>query len=147
MLGRHVRDPDGIEGAPGDAEGLGLLDIETQMTGEKRLTETHATHEASGISFSGYEMHKGLTSGPDCAQPFAKLAGVPEGATSADGRIMGSYLHGMFRDDRFRAAFLKTLGASPSNLDYDATADSTLDALAAHIETHLDLDRLFAIAE
>lgn len=146
MLGTEIRDPDGIEGAPGSATGLGLLDVATEMTGDKRLTETAATHTQSGTAFTGYEMHKGRTDGPDCARPFAQVDDRPEGAISTDGRILGSYLHGMFRDDAFRQGFLTVLGAETSELSYDATVEATLDALAEHMETHLDLDRLFALA-
>ncbi len=146
MLGRNVQDPDGIEGPAGTAEGLGILDVTTEMTGDKRLTETQATHTGSDTRFTGYEMHKGRTTGADTARPFATIDGRPEGATSADGRVMGSYLHGMFREDAFRAAFLAEIGAPTSTLAYDETVETTLDALAAHMETHLDLDRLFSLA-
>ena len=146
MLGTEILDPEGIEGAPGSAVGLGLLNVKTEMTGDKRLTETTATHAPSGTAFSGYEMHKGRTHGPACARPFAFIDGQAEGAMTEDRRIIGSYLHGMFRDDAFRQAYLSTLGATPSDLSYDATVEATLDALAQHMETHLDLDRLFALA-
>ena len=146
MLGTRIIDPDGIEGAPGAADGLGFLDMATEMTGGKRLTEVTATHRPSGVAFSGYEMHKGVSDGPDTARPFALLDGRPEGATCPTGRVMGSYLHGMFRDDGFRRAFLGGLGARLSDLAYDDTVEATLDALAAHMEAHLDLDRLFGLA-
>ena len=116
------------------------------MSPQKRLAETRATHVDTGAEFLGYEIHIGRTDGPDCARPFARLGDRADGATSADGRIMGSYFHGMFRDDGFRRAFLGKLGAESSDLDYDASVEQTLDALAAHLETHLDLDALFAAA-
>lgn len=147
MLGHRICDTDGIEGAPGEANGLAMLDVETEMTADKRLTETTASHAATGTEFTGYEMHKGRTDGPDRTRPFALVYGAPEGASSADGRVMGSYLHGMFRDDGFRRAFLATLGAAPSGLAYEDTVEATLDALADHMETHLDLGRLLALAE
>ncbi len=147
MLGNHVSDPEGIEGAPGNESGLFMLDVETEMTGDKRLTETSAIHAASGVSFSGYEMHKGRTHGPDCARPFAMIGDIAEGAMSPDGRVMGSYLHGMFRDNAFRQAILTSLGATPSHLNYDQEVETTLDALANHLEQHLDLDRVFALAK
>ena len=146
MLGRIIRDPDGIEGAPGEVAGLGFLDVSTEMTAEKRLTETPARHLASGCDFEGYEIHKGQTQGPDCTRPFATTCRGPEGAISKDGRVIGSYLHGMFRDDRFRAAFLAELGAEASGTGYDETVEATLDALAAHMEAHLRLDALFDVA-
>ncbi|WP_386802129.1 cobyric acid synthase [Litorisediminicola beolgyonensis] len=145
MLGRVIRDPEGIEGAPGETEGLGLLDVETVMSPEKRLTEVEASHVASGARVRGYEIHIGRTTGPDTVRPFARIGTDPDGAQDASGRIAGSYLHGMFRDDGFRRAFLAGLGAS-SESGYEATVETTLDALAAHLEAHLDLDGLFAAA-
>ena len=146
MLGRIVRDPLGIEGPAGETEGLGLLDVTTEMTPDKRLTRTRALHAATGLEVEGYEIHIGATTGPDRARPFAHVAGQPEGALSADGRIIGSYLHGLFRADAFRAAFLRRLGAQSSGLAYGRVVEETLDALAAHMETHLDVDGLLALA-
>lgn len=146
MLGQSVSDPQGIEGTPGETAGLGLLDVTTVMAPEKRLTRVHAQHVASGQSIAGYEIHIGRTAGPDCARPFARIDGVNEGAVSADGRVMGSYLHGMFRDDGFRAAFLSGLGVDSAALDYGAAVETTLDALADHVEAHLDMDGLLRVA-
>ena len=146
MLGRIVRDPLGIEGPAGETEGLGLLDVTTEMTPDKRLTRTRALHAATGLEVEGYEIHIGATTGPDRARPFAHVAGQPEGAISADGRIIGSYLHGLFRADAFRAAFLRALGAQTSGLAYGRVVEETLDALAAHMETHLDVDGMLALA-
>jgi adenosylcobyric acid synthase len=145
MLGRVVADPGGIEGPPGSDAGLGLLDLETVMTGDKRLTEVTAVHAATGKAFRGYEIHIGRSEGADLARPFAHVAGVPEGAVSADGRVAGSYLHGMFRDDGFRAAWLARFGVA-SEAGYDAGIERVLDALADHLETHLDVDGLLAAA-
>jgi adenosylcobyric acid synthase len=145
MLGRKVSDPGGIEGPPGSVDGLGLIDVETRLTAEKRLEPIHG-RTAEGAPFSGYEMHMGLTEGPDCARPFARLDdGSPEGAISADGLVVGTYVHGLFADDRQRAAWLARFGGK-ANVAYDALLDRTLDALAAHLETHLDLDRLLTLA-
>lgn len=146
MLGRTLCDPQGIEGPPGETPGLGLLDIETEMTAAKRLSETRAVHAATGQGFAGYEIHMGRSAGPDCARAFAFVDGQPEGAVSADGRVCGSYLHGMFRDDAFRAAFLRELGAGPGGLRYDQTVEDTLDALAQHMEAHLDVSGLLDLA-
>ncbi|MEM8827522.1 MAG: cobyric acid synthase CobQ, partial [Pseudomonadota bacterium] len=146
MLGRRISDPEGIEGPPGEDAGLGLLDVETVMTGDKRLTETAAVHAATNEKFRGYEIHIGRTEGPDRARPFAIVAGAPEGAVSADGRTSGSYLHGMFRDDGFRAAWLSDLGAGASGRAYAAGVEEALDSLADHLETHLDVDGLLSLA-
>ncbi|WP_370049265.1 MULTISPECIES: cobyric acid synthase [Salipiger] len=145
MLGRSVADPDGIEGPPGTTPGLGLLEIDTVMTGDKRLTETRATHAATGREFRGYEIHIGRSDGPDRARPFAHVAGEPEGAASPDGRIAGSYLHGMFRDDAFRAAWLAGFGVHSAGR-YDSTVEAVLDGLADHMEAHLDVTGLLALA-
>jgi adenosylcobyric acid synthase len=145
MLGRRIADPDGIEGPAGAVAGLGLIDVETVLTGDKRLEPAHG--EAFGAPFRGYEMHMGVTTGPDCARPFAKLAnGTPDGALSADGRIAGTYVHGLFADDRQRSAWMTRLGAGPSALAHDALVETTLDRLAAHMAAHLDLDRLLKLS-
>ena len=145
MLGRSIKDPAGIEGPPGEADGLGLLDVATVLCDEKRLERTRG--EAGGIPFSGYEMHMGVTAGPDCARPFAHLSnGVPDGAVSVDGRVIGTYIHGLFGDDRQRAAWLARLGAGPSAMAHDALVEGTLDRLAAHIAAHVDVERLLSLA-
>jgi adenosylcobyric acid synthase len=145
MLGRAVADPEGIEGPAGADAGLGLLDVETVMTPDKRLTTVRATHAATGLPFDGYEIHIGRSDGPDRARPFGFVDGEPEGAVSADGRVAGSYLHGMFRDDAFRAAWLAGFGVA-SEGSHGAGVEAALDALAAHVEAHLDVDGLLAAA-
>ncbi|WP_404400123.1 cobyric acid synthase [Pelagibacterium halotolerans] len=147
MLGRTVADPAGIEGARGESAGLGHLDVETVIDPHKQLRVEAARDAVSGLPLSGYHMHMGVTRGDDTQRPFGFVAGVPEGARSADGRVMGTYLHGLFAADDFRRDFLARLGiAADPLLDYDAGVDTTLDALADHLEAHLDLDALFALA-
>ncbi len=146
MLGRSVADPEGIEGPPETVEGLGLLDVETTLSAAKRLEPVRGA-TSDRVSFFGYEMHMGRTEGPDCARPFAHLSGgAPEGAVSADGRVLGTYIHGLFGDDRQRAAWLARFSAGPANIAYDALVEETLDGLAAHLDTHLDIDRLLKLA-
>jgi adenosylcobyric acid synthase len=146
MLGRSISDPDGIEGAAGTSPGLGLLDVETVMTADKRLSRVEARHVVTALPLDGYEIHIGRTHGADCARAFATIDGKPDGATSPDGRIIGTYLHGMFSDDAFRAAFISALGGTPSPLAYRDTVDHTLDLLAEHLEAHLDVAGLLALA-
>ncbi|HVU41102.1 MAG TPA: cobyric acid synthase [Xanthobacteraceae bacterium] len=146
MLGRTVADPDGIEGPPGKVEGLGLLDVDTVLSADKSLEAVRGT-TSDGAPFAGYEMHIGVTDGPDRARPFARLAGgTPEGATAPNGRIAGTYIHGLFADDRQRAAWLKRLSAGPSAVAYEGQIERTLDALAAHLAAHLDLEKLLTLA-
>ena len=116
------------------------------MTGDKRLTRVAAQHAATGLEVRGYEIHIGRTDGPDRTRPFARVGGQPEGACSADGRVAGTYLHGLFAQDGFRAAWLRGLGAASGTLSYAATVEQTLDDLAAHLEAHMDVDRLLALA-
>ena len=147
MLGRSIADSDGIEGAPGRVEGLGLLAVETVMQAQKRVTRTRALHPASGTEAEGYEIHIGRSDGPDCTRPMFEVQGRPEGAISADGRVMGSYLHGLFAADAFRRAFLTALGAEASDLAHGAQIEATLDALADHLEAHFDCAALWRIAQ
>ncbi|WP_092499108.1 cobyric acid synthase [Meinhardsimonia xiamenensis] len=147
MLGREIRDPEGIEGAPGDHPGLGLLDVVTVMAPEKRLTRTQATEIASGEAVSGYEIHLGRTEGPDCARAWLRIGERREGAQSADGRVRGTYLHGIFGADGFRRRYLRGLGATVAEgPGHEAQVEATLDALAAHLETHFDIDALMKLA-
>ena len=148
ILGRHVADPDGIEGPPSEAEGLGLLDIETIIRGDKTLKETSGTEIAGGEAVRGYEMHIGETTGTGLERPWLRLDdGRDEGAVSPDGRVLGTYLHGVFAADGFRHAFLERLGSGHGGgVAYDALIEETLNALADHLEEHLDLDALLAAA-
>src|ERR1700691_752624 len=128
MLGRTIADPDGIEGPPAKTDGLGMLEVATTLSAAKRLEPTRGTTR-DGAPFAGYEMHMGVTEGPDRARPFARLAdGTPDGAVSADGRVIGTYIHGLFADDRQRAAWLVRLGAGASRVAYDDLVEQTLDA-------------------
>ncbi len=147
MLGRSLRDPDGLEGAPGEAQGLGLLEVETELSGDKTLVQVAGKEIASGEAVRGYEMHVGATQGPDLARPMLELSGRPEGAVSADGRVMGCYLHGIFAADGFRHAFLSRLrDREISGVAYESGIERTLDLLAEHLEAHLDLDALLKAA-
>ena len=146
MLGRHIADPEGIEGPPGEAPGLGLLDIDTGLGGEKQLAETKGIEIASGAPVRGYEMHLGVTTGAGLTRPMLRLEGGVDGAVSADGRVAGCYLHGLFASDAFRHVLLARLGAE-STVHYDAMIEETLDALADHLEQNLDLDALLAAAQ
>ncbi|MEB2847524.1 cobyric acid synthase [Rhizobiales bacterium RZME27] len=146
MLGRTVRDPDGMEGQAGMVEGLGLLNVETTLSGDKHLEAVTGT-SGDGISFAGYEMHIGRTVGPDCDRPFARISGNADGATSKNGRVFGSYVHGLFADDRQRSAWLQRLGGEVSTVDYEAGVDEVLDRLAQHMEKHLDIEALLRLAK
>jgi adenosylcobyric acid synthase len=147
MLGRVVRDPHGIEGSVREAEGLGLLDIETIMEPEKTVRNVSARSIAFETPLTGYEIHLGRTTGPDCLRPTALIDNVEDGARSADGKVFGTYLHGLFGADAFRARFLESLGVRGGGIDYRAEVDRALDEIAAQLETHLDCDAIFNLAK
>ena len=94
---------------------------------------------------TGYEMHMGQSEGADASRPFLDLGEEDGGAMSADGRIMGCYLHGLFASDGFRSNFLASLGGA-SALAYERDVEEALDELAAAMGRHLDLEVLAALA-
>jgi adenosylcobyric acid synthase len=146
MLGCAIHDPDGIEGPAGTANGLGLLDVKTTLSAEKRLEPVDG-NTFDQAPFTGYEMHMGVTEGPDRARPFARLAdGVAEGAVSADGRVIGTYIHGLFADDAQRSAWLARFTGGAATIAYEPLVEDTLDRLAAHLESHIDVDRLLTLS-
>jgi adenosylcobyric acid synthase len=115
MLGREISDPDGIEGPPQTAAGLGLLDISTVLTAAKALRQVSGT--AYGAPFEGYEMHMGVSRGAGLQHPFLHFGdGRPDGAIGADGRVAGCYVHGLFASDAFRQAWLAAV-AGPTAED------------------------------
>ncbi len=146
MLGREIIDDQGLEGPPSRVEGLGLLDVTTRMTPEKRLANVQAHWPEGDARLTAYEIHLGETDGPDRVHAWLRVAGRPEGAASADGRVRGTYLHGLFAADGFRRGFLDRLGAQAGLADYGAAVETALDRLAAHLARHLDLDAILRIA-
>jgi len=147
MLGTQIEDPGGVEGPAGAVPGLGLLEVATVLTGEKRLAEAAGVTCADGTPFRGYEMHIGRTAGPAAAVPVLRHGdGRVDGASSPDGLVQGTYVHGLFTGDALRGAWLRRLGAAPAGRSHDAEVEAVLDALAAHLEAHMDVDGLLAAA-
>ena len=147
MLGQRIEDPEGIEGDQRACEGLGLLEVSTVMAPAKTLAQVSGRCLIEGAPFSGYEMHLGVTTGPDALRPVLQMAdGRRDGAMSANQTIRGVYVHGLFNDDRQRAAWLRWIGAEASDLAYEQGVEDTLDALAAHLERHIDCDRILSLA-
>lgn len=138
MLGRVVRDPLGIEGAALEMPGLGLLDIETEMAPEKTVRNSAARSTEYDTPLAGYQIHLGITRGPDCNRPSAIIGGAPDGALSANGRIMGTYLHGLFGSDAYRARLLQSFGLSGERRNYRESVEQALDEIAGELERHLD---------
>jgi len=148
ILGTKISDPGGMEGEAGEAVGLGLLDVETILGGDKMLTEVDAIDAVIGADVHGYEMHIGTTKGADTTRPWMLInLSRPEGAISRDGKVMGCYLHGLFAADEFRRKFLESIRAGTfEETAYEARVEAALDGLADHLEQHLDLDGLLAVA-
>ncbi|MBN9221660.1 MAG: cobyric acid synthase [Mesorhizobium sp.] len=146
MLGRVVRDPEGIEGSVTETEGLGLLDVETVMEPEKTVRNVIARSVRYDLPLEGYEIHLGRTTGPDTARPSAIINGIEDGAVSADGKVIGTYMHGLFGADAFRTAYLNSLGVKGGGVDYRAEVEKALDEVAAELEANLDCDAIFGLA-
>lgn len=147
MLGAAVHDPQRIEGPQESARGLGLLDLATTMTSDKQLRAVTGTDSATGTPISGYEMHLGVATGPATARPMIRFdTGITDGAVSADGRIAGCHIHGLFNGATFRTAFLAALGARSAGENYSVRVEQSLDAIAANLAETLDIDALSHIA-
>ena len=148
MLGLRICDPQGVEGSAGEELGLGLLDVETVLADDKALEQVRGVEASTGLSICGYEMHLGLTEGPDRRRPWLHLDGGREdGAVSENGQVMGSYVHGLFAADEFRHAFLDRLrNGRTGGVAYEAGVEQALDDLADHLERCLNLDALFSLS-
>ena len=147
MLGHTISDPDGIEGAKGAVPGLGLLNVETTMAPLKRLADVTGVHLASNTTVTGSEIHIGVTDGPDANRPWLHIDDKLVGAASASGKVEGCYIHGLFTSDDFRRSYLERLGGTSNIADYGASVETALDALADHLESHLDVSQLLELAE
>ncbi|KRE88891.1 cobyric acid synthase [Frateuria sp. Soil773] len=144
MLGTAVHDPLGIEGEPGSSEGLGWLELETALEPGKQLRSAHGRLAFADAAVRGYEIHCGISRGAALERPACLLDdGRADGAVSADGRVLGSYLHGLFDHPDALAALLRWAGlrdAAP--LDVHALRETSLERLADMVGRHLDGARL-----
>jgi adenosylcobyric acid synthase len=143
MLGLALHDPQGVEGARASVAGMGLLDLESTLESRKRLERVEGT--ILGAPLSGYEIHMGVSRGPALARPAVELAGRADGAISADGRILATYVHGLFDTPRSCAALLAWAGLQAAReIDYRMLRERSIDRLADAIAAHVDLGALFA---
>ena len=146
MLGNSLSDPEGIEGNAGSVAGLGLLEVDTVLTAQKRLTHAKGNTVVGNLPITGYEMHIGQTDGPDRSRAFCVIDGRNEGARSGTGRVQGTYLHGIFAEPLFREQYFSSLGVEIIGHDHDGLIEQTLDELAAHLENHIHLDQILGLA-
>ncbi|RZI41188.1 cobyric acid synthase [Herbaspirillum sp. HC18] len=132
MLGRSVADPHGVEGASGASAALGLLEIDTELAREKRLAEVSGTCAfADDVPVSGYEIHMGASHGPAAESPAFYIGGRPEGARSPDGRVLGTYLHGVFDTPQALSALLRWAGLeTEAEVDLRALREQSIDRIA-----------------
>ena len=146
LLGHYIHDPQGVEGETGSWGGLGLLDVETTLHPSKTLKQVSGQIASCGSNFTGYEIHVGQTFGIDTERPVALINGQPHGATSPNGLAQGLYIHGLFDSPKARAGLLCLTHTRPHAPDHAAVVDAALDAIAATLEQHLDLDHLYQLA-
>lgn len=147
MLGRAIHDPRGLEGDPGSLRGLGWLDCETTLEPEKQLKNVSGHLYLEGRpAMSGYEIHLGVTQGPDLDSPVVRLADDRrEGARSGDGQVLGSYCHGLFDHPEALAALLAWAGVEQTmHVDFAARREADLERLADAVQEALDWERLGA---
>jgi adenosylcobyric acid synthase len=147
MMGNNLFDPDGLEGPVREVKGLGFLDFDTTLTAQKKLLEETGSETLSGAKISGYHMHLGVSNGPALERPFLQLASGPDGVLSKDSRLMGCYLHGLFANETFRLNLLKRFSSGVQLLaGFETQVETTLDALAQHLEQYFDLDQLLEVS-
>jgi adenosylcobyric acid synthase len=147
MLGRTISDPEGLEGPAETVDGLGYLPVATTLSGDKRVTRTQGVELLSQAPFDGYEIHVGRTMVADDSRPLLRFSdGTLDGVISADGRIAGCYIHGLFDRAEQRAAWLARLGVTSNGVHQGARVDAALDEIASVLERVIDLERLFDIA-
>ena len=149
MLGRRITDPAAVESPMTHAYGLGLLDSESCLSQSKTVTKVQGWHCLSELPVQGYEIHCGQTTYGD-GRPFLRLTDPErlDGVVSDDGRILGSYVHGLFENDSFRQYFLSWLHKSNRSLQlFDQTVENALDEWADHLERSLDIGRLLDLAQ
>lgn len=146
MLGRAVHDPDGIEGPAGSSAGFGWLDFETTLAPRKQLrnVEGRLADALGGATVRGYEIHCGISSGPALASPSSDIdGGRSDGALSADGQILVTYLHGVFDDPQAQAALLRWAGLRDAEaIDVHAMREASIERLADAVDAHLRHDLL-----
>ncbi len=146
MLGRTIRDPEGVEGPIGESRGLGVLDMETDLTRRKQRRNVNGVifpGTKREAQIQGYEIHVGVSRGPAFKRPAARIDGAPDGAQSVDGQVLATYVHGVFDHPRALAAILDWAGLPDAKaVNLDLAREASLERLADCIEEHLELESI-----
>ena len=150
MLGEWIHDPDAIESAAGSSEGLGLLAMETTLTGNKTLRNVCGKTLETGVAVKGYEIHAGISTGAALQQPLFAVsptedaqAAVPEGARNAEDTVIGSYIHGLFDSSELLNELLLWAGLNRvEQFDYAAFREQQIERLADEVEAVLPVSRI-----
>jgi adenosylcobyric acid synthase len=156
ILGQVVKDPLGVEGPPREEAGLGLLPVATTLAGAKTTTQVIARAARGGVELAAYEIHMGVTEPQGAGAPafvitrrHGHAVQLDDGWVTPDGRVWGTYLHGLFDNDDFRRRFLHEVAATsrPGEvpappLDFRSFQEAQLDRLAAEMRRHLDIPRI-----
>ena len=157
LLGKTINDPDGVEGGTRAINGLGLLSVDTTMNANKNTRPVKGICVRSQLPVNGYEIHMGVTSGADSLNPLFKLDtglrvtkghdNTLDGALSTNGRVEGTYVHGLFSSDAYRGWWLDSLRpGSASDLHYERSVEQALDKLAEGLSESLDIEALLSDA-
>ncbi len=144
MLGETIADPHGIEGPPGTRPGFGWLELHTTLERDKQLRNVSGRLTLTSASVRGYEIHMGRSTGAGLTRPLVELEdGRADGAISADGQVLGTYVHGLFEEPAACRALLAWAGlAAPIALDHRQRRERALEHLADAVESALHLGRL-----
>ena len=145
MLGERIDDPEGLESESGSSEGLGWLSMSTRLVAGKQLRNVTGLFLPGDTPIHGYEIHNGVTEGAALSRPMLQLGDDHDGAISADGQVMGCYLHGLFdhapaADSILQWAGLRTAAA----VDYDVHRQQDLDRLADMMDASMDMKLLLS---
>jgi len=147
LLGTAIHDPLGVDGDACSIAGIGLLEVETHMQDKKNTQPVAGMCARSNQEVTGYEIHMGKTSGADSSRPMFNIGEALDGAISRDGRIEGTYIHGVFSSDAYRSWWLESLKPGlASQLQYEASVEQELDTLADGLSESINIDALFSEA-
>ncbi len=157
LLGRVIRDPDHIESEHDEVDGLGILPVETTFAFPKIVQQVSGRHAESGERLSGYQVRMGRTVAPSQVQHFLEVTGENslkqrvDGVSLSNGRIFGTYLHGLFDQAPFRRWWINRLRASKGWAGLSETKalslDTRLDQLADFVEQHLSMPMIDRLLE